>query len=342
MYKDFIRPLLFKFDAELVHNAITTIGESLENFPLEKLFGDAKFSNPIGLAAGFDYNGHLAQVMKKVGFGFNTVGTVTAKPYAGNPKPRLGRLSNSQSLFVNKGFRNEGVIKIDERLSQKNLKDVVLGISVGSAIGSIDEYLEVFDYLRNKPYIKYFELNISCPNLNVPNYFYDPKKLEELVRKIKTCLPAGRPVYVKMPNEISTEKIDPLIKISLKHGMTGFILSNLVKDRTNKHLDKTELLRFKDLKGNFSGKPCFENSNKLIKYVSQKYGKDCVIIGCGGVFTPEDALAKLAAGANLIQMITGLVYEGPGMVGKINRQLVNQLGGNNQAIVEIGAGKASL
>ena len=121
IYQKIIKPVLFKFDAELVHNFISVIGESLENFPLEKIFGEMKFPNPVGLAAGFDYNGHLAQVMHKIGFGFNTVGTVTAKAYEGNPKPRLCRLPNSQSLLVNKGFKSEGVIKVDERLSQKNL-----------------------------------------------------------------------------------------------------------------------------------------------------------------------------------------------------------------------------
>lgn len=337
-YKKIIRPILFKFDAELIHNTITMAGESLENFPLEKLFGDVKFPNPIGLAAGFDYNGHLAKVMKKVGFGFNTVGTVTAKPYAGNPKPRLGRLVKSQSLFVNKGFRNDGVVEICKRLEQKNLQDVILGISVGSAAGSIDEYLECFEYLKNKDYVKYLELNISCPNLAVSGYFYDPKNFTDLVKNLKV----NKPCYVKMPNEIEPSGLDVLIKIALKHGMRGVILSNLVKDRTNPSLRVEEVEKFKGLKGNFSGKPCFDGSNKLIAHTRKKFGKDIVIIGCGGVFTPEDALAKFASGANLIQLITGLIYEGPGMVGKINRQLANEFGGNNQAIVEIVSQKTGL
>lgn len=317
-YKKIIRPILFKFDAELVHNSFTILGEFLENASLEIFLGQAKFPNPIGLAAGFDYNGHLAQVMKKVGFGFNTVGTVTLKPYAGNPKPRLGRLPKSQALFVNKGFRNDGVVAICKRLEQKNLQDVVLGISVGSAAGSIDEYLECFEYLKQKDYIKYFELNISCPNLNVPNYFYQPKKLEELVSQIKV----NKPVYVKMPNEIEPSSLDVLIKIALKHGMRGVILSNLVKDRTNRFLQPLELQKFAGLKGNFSGKPCFEGSNKLIAHTRKKFGRDIVIIGCGGVFTAEDAILKFKAGANLIQLITGLIYEGPGMVNKINRAII--------------------
>jgi dihydroorotate dehydrogenase len=327
LYKNFVRPLLFKFDAERVHDIITSLGEALENFPLELLLGKVKFPNPIGLAAGYDYNGHLAQVMKKVGFGFNTVGTVTAKPFEGNHKPRLGRLIKSQSLFVNKGFRNDGMVAIDKRLAQKNLKDVVLGISVGSVIGSIDEYLEVFDFFNNKEYVKYFELNISCPNLATPNYFYEPKKLTELVSKIKVA----KPIYVKMPNEISFSNIDPLVKISLKYGMTGFILSNLVKDRTNRFLLPQELQKFAGLKGNFSGKPCFAGSNKLIAHVRKTFGRNCVIIGCGGVFTPEDALLKFAAGADLVQLITGLIFEGPQIAGQINRGL----GGDNKTGLEI-------
>ncbi|MDO8515163.1 MAG: dihydroorotate dehydrogenase 2, partial [bacterium] len=274
--------------------------------------------NPIGLAAGFDYNGHLAKVMKKVGFGFNTVGTVTLKPYAGNPKPRLGRLPKSQSLFVNKGFRNDGVVAICKRLEEKDLKDVVLGISVGSAVGSIDEYLEVFDYLKNKDYVKYFELNISCPNLAVSGSFYNSSHFTDLVKNIKV----SKPVFVKMPNEISFSDIDPLIKIALKYGLNGVILSNLVKDRKNKYLNSFELSKFKNLKGNFSGKPCFENSNKLIAHVKKTFDKDCVIIGCGGVFSASDAYEKIKLGADLVQMITGLIYEGPQIVGQINRGLV--------------------
>ncbi len=344
-YQRFLKPLFFQFDPEVVHETIVGIGEavggnavakiflekslSFKDARLERKLAGLNFPNPIGLAAGFDYDGRCAAVLKSVGFGFNTVGTVTAKPYGGNPKPRLGRLPKSKSLFVNKGFKNEGVKAINQRLSQKDLDGVTLGISVGATnipevntvSKAIDDYLFTFDYLKNKKYVKYFELNISCPNTAMPESFTTPKNFEKLVKSIRV----NKPIFVKMPNEITPQNIDPLIKLALKHKMAGFILSNLVKDRTNKYLRPEELKKFANFKGNFSGKPCFPGSNKLISYVSKKYGCDCVVIGCGGVFTAQDALVKFAAGADLVQMVTGLIFEGPQVVGKINQELASKL-----------------
>ena len=347
-YKDFLKPFFFRFDPEFVHESVVALGELIgedeiakfllgkticfRNKKLERTVGGIKFKNPLGLAAGFDYDGRCAAVLKSVGFGFNTVGTVTAKPYGGNPKPRLGRLPNSKSLFVNKGFKNQGVAAIAKRLEDKNLTDIVLGISVGASnlsevdsIGkAIDDYLFTFEYLKNKKFVRYFELNISCPNTALPENFTNPKNLEVLVKKIAK-VKLGKPVFVKMPNEITPGRIDPLIEVALKHGISGFILSNLVKDRKNKYILPEELKRFTNFKGNFSGRPCFEGSNRLIAHVSKKYGRDAVIIGCGGVFTAQDALVKFQAGADLVQMVTGLIFEGPQVAGRINRELATLL-----------------
>ncbi len=141
-----------------------------------------KFSNPIGLSAGFDYDGHMAKVMKYVGFGFNTVGTVTARPWAGNSPPRLARLPKSRSLLVNKGFKNEGAEKIAQRLDKKDLTGHTVGISVGSVTDNIDDYLFVFNVFRDKKYVSYFELNISCPNIAVKINF---RELVKAVASLK-------------------------------------------------------------------------------------------------------------------------------------------------------------
>lgn len=354
VYQKIIKPLLFKFDAEMVHDATSVLGEwmgeseivkqllkslfSFENPALSQTIGGVKFPNPIGLSAGFDYDGHLAGVMKPIGFGFNTVGTVTAKPYEGNPKPRLGRLPNSKSLLVNKGFKSSGVVAVARRLDQnlpagrQGTDDITLGISIGSSnipevdtiSKAIDDYLFSLDYLKAKKYIKYFELNISCPNTAMPESFTSPKNLKSLLSKIE----CKKPLFIKMPNELPIEKIYELVKLSLKFPITGFIFSNLVKDRKNKHLHSQEIKKWEGFKGNFSGKPTAENANRLIACVSKKYGKDCKIIGCGGVFNAQDAYEKIQAGANLIQMITGLVFEGPQVVGEINRGLVKNFGLN--------------
>ncbi len=333
-----VRPILFRFDSELIHDLMTKVGESLENYPtlVESLFSykDSKlkrkiagieFNNPIGLSAGFDYDGRLAKVIKHVGFGFNTVGTVTYDPYKGNKKPRLARLPKSKSLFVNKGFKSSGAVEVAKRLDKKNLKNHIIGISIGDRNGSIENILKTFEIFKKKSYVKYFELNISCPNIpNSGAAFVKSNNFKKLIKAIKK-IKIKQVIFIKMPNEIEFKKSDELVNIALKNKINGFVFSNLVKDRNNPFLDKDELKKFKNLKGNFSGKPTFLNSNKLIKHTRKKFENKVVIIGTGGIFSAKDAKEKLDAGADLVQLITGLIYEGPGIVGKICRELNERL-----------------
>lgn len=341
LYRNLIKPALFQFEAEFVHNAIARIGESLENQKwllsflraredknLKKSILGLEFENPVGLAAGFDYNGRLAKVMKHVGFGFNTVGTVTARKYEGNKSPRLARLPKSKSLLVNKGFKSDGAEVVAMRLDKKKLEGHLVGISVGSSNipevntvnKAIEDYLDTFRIFKNKPYIKYFELNISCPNAAMTESFSNPKNFKELTRAIVSC-DITQPIFIKMPNEISFDESDTLVRLALENGVRGFIFSNLVKDRNNPVFDKLEIARFKDIKGNFSGRPAAENSKKLIKHTRDIFGKEVAIIGCGGIFSADDALERLGAGADLIQLITGMIYEGPQLIGEINQKI---------------------
>lgn len=309
LYQTIFKPIAFRMDAEFVHNRITNLGEFLENYPklvsilayknknLRRKIAGIDFENPIGLAAGFDYDGHLAQVLKYVGFGFNTVGTITAKPHPGNKSPRLGRLPESKALWVNKGFKSEGAEAVAKRLDSKNLKDHVIGISVGSINAEIDDFLFSLDIFKNKSYASYFEINISCPNFEKGEKFQDPDNFKELIKQINT-LKIKQPIFIKMPNG---KEHDDLIKQALDLGVTGFIFSNLLKST----------------KGNVSGKPTFAGSNGLITHTRQKFGKDFVIIGCGGVFSAKDAQEKFTAGADLVQLITGMIFEGPQLIGEI-------------------------
>src|SRR3989344_2036574 len=200
-YRYVARPILFLFDSEFDHDLMTSLGEKSENMGwiLHGLYGyrhpslhkkvlGLEFENPIGLAAGFDYDGHMAKVMQHIGFGFNTVGSVTALPYEGNPKPRLGRLVKSKALLVNKGFKSGGAVAIRRRLDQKKLAGHTVGISVGSSnlpqIDSIPkaiaDYITTFTLFQNRKYVKYFELNISCPNISLKGTFNDPINFAKL------------------------------------------------------------------------------------------------------------------------------------------------------------------
>jgi len=347
-YKSVVKPILFCVDAEKVHNRHTGFGEFLgsrkwgkgftrglfayDNDKLCQTVLGVEFSNPIGLAAGFDYDGHLAGVMNSVGFGFNTVGTVTAKPYEGNNFPRLARLPKSKSLLVNKGFKSEGADKVLERLDAKDLEDSTVGISVGSSnlpevdsiSKAVDDYLYTFEKFKSRGYVKYFELNVSCPNMNVKENFTDIESFDTLVKEV-TRLNIKQPIFVKMPNEISEENTAKLLDISIGQNIVSFIFSNLAKDRSNKKFVPSEIKRFKDKKGNFSGKPTEVNVDKLIAFVRNKYGKNINIVGCGGVFDAVGAYRKIKLGANLVQLITGMVFEGPQLAGDINYRLVKLL-----------------
>lgn len=380
-YRNIVKPVLFHFDAELVHDFHSSMGEFLgsysltrgivksvfvyedpslvqnmkdfglkpevssflaggseqsefhpraeaHGFPAAKING-VRYINPVGLSAGFDYDGHMAEIMSGVGFGFNTVGTVTAKYYEGNKKPRLARLPKSKSLFVNKGFKSGGCERVAERLDGMSLMDKTVGISVGSSnlpeVDSIEkavaDYTTTFEIFRERKYVKYFELNISCPNTLLPEPFTDKNNLELLLKEVGK-LKIVQPIYIKMPSEIEESMAFELIDCSLNNGVNGFIFSNLVKDRSNKYLDRGELEKLAGLKGNFSGRPTGENSNRLIKSVRSRYGKDVVIIGCGGIFDAIGAYEKLKMGANLVQLISGMIFEGPQLIGEINRDLV--------------------
>lgn len=342
-YKRLVRPVFFRFDPELIHNHMTFFGEGLEDFGelTKALFGyqnkklggevlGVEFPNPVGLAAGFDYDGHLAKTMGDVGFGFNTVGTVTARPYTGNDRPRLVRLPKSRAILVNKGFKSEGAKAVARRLDQKSLAGRVVGISVGSSnvpeidtvAKAIEDYLLTFNIFKDKKYVKYFELNISCPNTAMTESFLEAKNYSDLMRAV-VKMHLKQPIFVKMPNEIIPDRSDELIRRAIAAGIRGFIFSNLVKDRKNAAFDRQEIEQVKNLRGNFSGRPTAKNARSILVHTRKKFGKEIAIISVGGIFTPEDAWERLNLGADLIQLITGMIFEGPQLAGEINEYLAS-------------------
>jgi dihydroorotate dehydrogenase subfamily 2 len=349
-YKYFVKPILFLFDAETVHNSFVKIGTLASFIPparwlIRTLFGyqhqtlrvekdGISFPNPVGLSAGFDYNGQLTGILPAVGFGFHTIGTITYEPYAGNPRPRLGRLPKSQAILVNKGLKNMGaracVAFLKNRFAQLPL-EIPTGISIGSTNKGYSSLKEqILDTLKcfyvfeksNLPH-SYYELNISCPNTHGGEPFSIPSHLEMLL----TCLDKmaiSRPIYVKFPIDQSWQESKILLDIISKHSPAGVIIGNLTKDKANPLVHPEEKQIWAGRKGNLSGKPTWERSNALIKKTRQTYGNRFTIIGTGGIFTGKDAQYKMDLGADLVQLITGMIFEGPAAIGQINYYLANK------------------
>ena len=344
IYQTIIKPVFFLFDAEFIHNLMVSRGELfgktfIKNYfnwklnyqsqiKLKQTVAGINFSGPVGLAAGFDYNAQLTQVLFSLGFGFQSVGTITNLSYEGNPLPRLGRLPKSRSLMVNKGFRNLGAEKISQKLSQLNYQ-IPLGVSIGvsnnknlirleDSIDDIKMAFSVFEKAKIKN--SYYELNISCPNLiNTNVNFYKPENFSQLLQSIKR-LKLKKPVFVKMPIDKTNQEFSALLKIiSQFEFIKGVIIGNLFKDRKSPLLDRQEVNKYKA--GYFSGKPCQPRSNELIKLTYKNYRNKLIIIGCGGIFSGQDAYEKIKLGASLIQLITGMIFQGPQLISQINLEL---------------------
>lgn len=356
IYKKIIKPILFLFPADDVHHFFLKTGRFLGKFSIlrwkvkillsfrnnilnQKVLG-INFENPIGLAAGFDYDADLINILSAVGFGFHSIGTVTNLPYEGNKRPMLGRLPKSKSLLVNKGFKSMGLGSVLKKINKEIIPSrrrggkIPLGISLGSTNKSYlsieemaDDIITSFTRVLKENYFDYFELNISCPNLinseNLINKFDTPEGLNLLLSKLEK-LSINRPLFIKMYLEKSEADTLALAEVASKFSFVhGLIFSNLVKDRTNPDFDKKEIENAG--KGNFSGKPTEKITNNLISAVYKKYHDRFIIIGCGGVFNGADAYEKIKRGASLVQMITGMIYEGPSVIGKINKEIVELL-----------------
>jgi dihydroorotate dehydrogenase subfamily 2 len=285
-----------------------------------------EFTNPIGLSAGFDYEAKLTQILPSLSFGFQTIGTITNQSFDGNPKPRLGRLPKSKSLMVNKGFKNPGIKMIIKKL-QKIKFETPVGLSIGKTNSTkkmtqkeaVQDIINAFKVAESsKISFGFYELNISCPNLFGEVNFYSPKNLRDLLMAV-TALKLKTPVFIKMPIEKSDGETLIMLKIIVEFPIKGVIFGNLQKNRKDQALNKDEIKKFSV--GNFSGKPTEKRSNELISIAYKKYGKRLVIIGCGGVFNAKDAYKKIKLGATLVQLITGLIFEGPQLVAQINLEL---------------------
>jgi dihydroorotate dehydrogenase subfamily 2 len=341
IYKRILKPLLFLFNPEFVHKVFVWKGIVLGSNPVTRKLVDMTYGyhgknisktvdgityrTPIILSAGFDYNGHLTRVLPSLGFGGVEVGSVTARPCKGNSSPTLTRIPNSHAIIVNKGLKNDGVDKIIKRLkSKKRIPEFVIGISIAKTNDmqcantdeAIKDYCYSFKRLNEENIGDYYTINIYCPNTYGGEAFTQPDLLERLLFEIKK-IPCTKPIYIKMPINIFWEETKSLLDIILKYQLNGVIFGNLNKN----YLDIPHVSeRPPEYRGGISGKPCFHPSNILIEKTKKEYGNKLTIIGCGGIFTPIDALYKFELGSELIQVITGMIYEGPSLIKRICKE----------------------
>ena len=338
MYKLLIRPLLFLFDPEEVHYFTFSILRFLNKIPgftsifktlyqvndkrLETEVFGLKFPNPVGLAAGFDKNAVLYNELSNLGFGFIEIGTVTPKPQDGNPKKRLFRLKEDSAIINRMGFNNGGV---DEAvLKLKKNKMVLIGGNIGKNKitpneNAVDDYIICFEKLYD--YVDYFVVNVSSPNTPNLRELQEKEpltKLLQILQNVNSTKQKPKPILLKIAPDLTNEQLLDIIDIVNETKIAGVIATNttISRDGLNSQ-NKVET-------GGLSGKPLTNRSTEVIRFLSEKSNKSFPIIGVGGIHSTQDALDKLNAGASLIQLYTGFIYEGPQLVKDINKAILKQ------------------
>ncbi|MFV0565242.1 MAG: quinone-dependent dihydroorotate dehydrogenase [Flavobacteriaceae bacterium] len=342
MYKLLLRPLLFKFDPERIHHFTFSLIKICSKIPgfkgifrslyvvddkrLERNVFGLTFKNPVGLAAGFDKNAVLYNELANFGFGFIEIGTVTPKGQAGNPKKRLFRLKNDQGIINRMGFNNEGVEAAIAQL-KKNKGNLIIGGNIGKNTNTKPEdytkdYLACFNALH--PYVDYFVLNVSCPNVGSHAKLNDKDYLEELIGAVQTAnktFEKQKPILLKIAPDLNNVQLDEIVELVITTKLDGVIASNTSVDRSGLKAPKTQLESIGN--GGLSGQPIKDKSTKVIKYLADKSNRAFPIIGVGGIHSASDALEKLRAGASLVQVYTGFIYEGPSLVKTINKAVID-------------------
>lgn len=345
MYRHVSKPILFAMKPDAVHLRMLHAAAFLQRFrTVRKLVAwgvayqdpillgqDVRgvwFSNPVGLSAGFDKNFELPPMMRAVGFGFMEGGSITYRPCAGNPRPWFHRLPRSKSLVVHAGLANQGVHIITKRIqafAPETREGFPLNISVAqtnsksvdSEAKAIADITEGLRAVQKAGVGQLVTINISCPNTYHGEPFTSPRMLERLLREVD-ALAIEVPVFLKMPNHLPWPDFDKMLRVIVKHRISGVTISNLAKREAGVVLADP----LPDtVRGGLSGKPTWERSNDLIRRTYKKYGTQLTIIGVGGIFCAQDAYTKIRLGASLVELITGMIFEGPQLIGQINRGL---------------------
>ncbi len=338
MYKQLIRPILFCFDPEAVHHftfSAVRIANKIPGFSslfkslyevndkrLEREVFGLKFKNPVGLAAGFDKDAKLYQELSNFGFGFIEIGTLTPKGQEGNPKQRLFRLKEDSAIINRMGFNNGGVEEAVKRL--KKNKGVLIGGNIGkNKVTPNDEAVKDYEICFNAlfDYVDYFVVNVSSPNTPNLRALQDKEPLTQLLQTLQNLnntKSAPKPILLKIAPDLTDEQLLDIIDIVKETKIAGVIATNTTISREGlQSINRIEA-------GGLSGKPLTKRSTEVIRFLSEKSNKAFPIIGVGGIHTAEDAIEKLEAGASLMQLYTGFIYEGPALVKAINKKILEK------------------
>ena len=339
MYK-LIKPILFQYDPENIHHFVTSalrVGNrvwgakrmmksafQIADSRLEREVMGLKFKNPVGLAAGFDKNADLVEELAEFGFGFIEIGTVTPLPQPGNEKPRMFRLPADEALINRMGFNNQGVDVAADRLKRIKRDNLIVGGNIGKNKitpneDAVSDYIKCFDRLFDV--VDYFVVNVSSPNTPGLRELQEKEPLKNILNTLQQRNrknDISRPILLKIAPDLSDSQLNDIVEIVQETKIAGVIATNTTISRDN--LKSPEGLINET--GGLSGKPVRSRSTEVIRYLSEKSNRAFVIIGVGGIHSPQDALEKLEAGASLIQLYTGFIYEGPGLIKAINQAVL--------------------
>ncbi|WP_223648678.1 quinone-dependent dihydroorotate dehydrogenase [Hymenobacter psoromatis] len=344
MYKSVVKPLLFNLDAERAHHLVFDNLKRAARLPgagallrglydyqhpslAREVFG-LKFPNPVGLAAGFDKNAVLTDELATLGFGFVEIGTVTPRPQPGNPQPRLFRLPQDAALINRMGFNNDGAAAVAARLAGRHNRQLIIGGNIGKNKDTpneraADDYVAAFEALAEV--VDYFVVNVSSPNTPGLRELQDKKPLINLLQQVQArnlARPTPRPLLLKIAPDLTDAQLDDILEIACETKLSGLVATNTTIGRTGLRTPTPTVAGYGA--GGLSGRPLRARATEVIAYLHQKSRGALPIIGAGGIHSAQDALEKLAAGAVLVQLYTGFIYEGPGLVRQINRALARR------------------
>jgi len=346
LYKSFLKPFLFRLNPETAHYVTFTSVEKIFKLPgvlslarskftvnsskLEKTVFGIKFPNPVGLAAGLDKNAILFDELGYLGFGFTEIGTVTPVAQQGNPKPRMFRLPKDEALINRMGFNNDGAKAIAGRLRKKK-SSVIIGGNIGKNKitpneKAIDDYEICFRELYDV--VDYFVVNVSSPNTPGLRELQEKEPLKRILNRLQELNTEmgkdgmRKPLLLKIAPDLTVEQLDEIIEVVLETKLDGVIATNTTLSREGLQTPASEVESIGQ--GGLSGRPLAKKSTEVIRYIAAKSQKRFALIGSGGIHSPEDAMEKLEAGADLVQLYTGFIYEGPGLVKRILLKLAGR------------------